>query len=108
MYSKVKVKSKKKTKTNVKRYILGNWLICLALLSWLLLMSLPTPFTFSAINCNSLNMASSLQNIQVGKLYGIVKLRTDVIFLSDVRIKCKNLVSNSENILPGWGLECYA
>jgi len=61
-------------------------------------MSLPTPFTFSAINCNSLNMASSLQNIQVRKLYGIVKLRTDIIFLSDVRIKCKNLVSNSENI----------
>ena len=46
--------------------------------------------SFSSINCNSLNMSQCTSQIQKLKIYGIVKLRTDFIFLSDIRMVCKN------------------
>jgi exonuclease III len=54
--------------------------------------------TFSSINCNSLNMSSSGKHNQVLKVYGITKLRTDIIFLSDIRICSRNRVSCSADI----------
>jgi exonuclease III len=42
--------------------------------------------SFSVINCNSLNMTVSGSFQQKLKVYGIVKLKTDVIFLSDIRL----------------------
>jgi exonuclease III len=43
-------------------------------------------------------MSSAGSNTQYLKLYGIAKLRTDIIFMSDVRICGKNLVSGSDDI----------
>ena len=54
--------------------------------------------TFSGINCNSLNMSASSKHNQLRKIYGITKLKTDIIFLSDIRICNKNLVSGVADI----------
>jgi hypothetical protein len=54
--------------------------------------------SFSSINCNSLNMSSAGKNNQTLKIYGITKLRTDVIFMADIRVKNKNLVSAEEDL----------
>jgi hypothetical protein len=51
--------------------------------------------TFSAINCNSLNMSSIGHNNHLLKIYGITSLRTDIVFLSDVRLCNAMGVSNS-------------
>jgi hypothetical protein len=48
--------------------------------------------TFSSINCNSLNMSNIGSLNHKLKLYGITKLRTDIIFLSDLRL------NNAQNI----------
>jgi hypothetical protein len=46
--------------------------------------------TIACINCNSLN-SSNVSSLHYSmKLYGISKLNTDVIFLSDIRIHGKN------------------
>jgi exonuclease III len=42
--------------------------------------------TFAAINCNSLNMSAMANATHKRKIYGIVKLKTDIIFLSDIRL----------------------
>jgi exonuclease III len=54
--------------------------------------------TLSCINCNSLNVSSSGKFNQYLKIYGITKLRTDIIFLSDIRICGKNRVSFANEI----------
>jgi exonuclease III len=54
--------------------------------------------SFAAINCNLLNMSNSAKWNQSIKIYGITKLKTDVIFLSDVRLSNKNLVSAKDDI----------
>ncbi len=41
---------------------------------------------FSAINCNSLNMSSATKPAQTRKIYAIVKMKSDIIFLSDIRL----------------------
>jgi len=46
--------------------------------------------SFSSINCNSLNLSSANKPTQLKKLYAIAKLRSDVIFLSDVRLSKKS------------------
>jgi exonuclease III len=46
--------------------------------------------TFSAINCNSLNSSTISSLHHKLKIYGISKLKTDVIFLSDIRLQGKN------------------
>ena len=56
-------------------------------------MSILDNLSFSSINCNSLNMSQCTSQIQKLKIYGIVKLRTDFIFLSDIRMVCKNKTS---------------
>jgi len=64
--------------------------------------------TFASINCNSLNMSSSSKLLQHAKLYGAAKLKTDVIFLSDIRLSNRNLVSNFNNIATIFRVNPYA
>jgi exonuclease III len=54
--------------------------------------------SISCINVNSLNMASANKPAQLKKLYGILKLRSDVIFLSDTRMSNRNLVSSITDV----------
>jgi exonuclease III len=56
-------------------------------------------FSVSCINVNSLNMSSSNKPVQLKKIFGIAKLRTDIIFLSDVRISNRNLVSSKNDLV---------
>ena len=42
--------------------------------------------SISAINCNSLNMSNAGKSQHLRKLYGIVRLKTDIILLSDIRL----------------------
>jgi exonuclease III len=43
--------------------------------------------TFSALNCNSLNVSTISSMHQRLKIYGICKLKTDIILLSDIRLQ---------------------
>jgi len=56
------------------------------------------PLSVSALNCNTLNLSSIGSFNHRLKLYGILKLRTDIIILSDVRIKSKTNVSAASSI----------
>ena len=51
--------------------------------------------SITSINCNSLNMSVTSKNNQTKKIYGITKLKSDIIFLSDIRLCNKNLMSAS-------------
>ena len=51
-------------------------------------------FSIACINCNSLNMATVAKNIRMRKFYGIVSLKTDVIFVADIRLCNKNGVGD--------------
>jgi hypothetical protein len=42
--------------------------------------------TISAINCNSFNMGTVTKHARLRKFYGIVSLKTEIIFLSDIRM----------------------
>ena len=42
--------------------------------------------TISSINCNSLNISQDCSKHQMLKIYGITKLKTDIILLSDIRL----------------------
>ena len=53
--------------------------------------------TIASVNCNSLNMSVSSKHNQCKKIYGITKLQTDIILLSDIRLCNKNLVSASND-----------
>ena len=53
--------------------------------------------TVSSINCNSLNMSVTSKHNQLKKIFGITKLKTDVILLSDIRLCNRNLVSASND-----------
>ena len=53
--------------------------------------------SISCINCNSLNMSVSSKHNQIRKIYGITKLKTDIILLSDIRLCNRNLVSASND-----------
>ena len=48
--------------------------------------------TVTSLNCNLLNMSSTGSLNHKMKMYGITRLRSDIIFLSDIRL------SNSENV----------
>jgi len=57
--------------------------------------------TFSSVNCNSLNLASA-REIQEKKLYAILSLKSDIIFLSDIRTSnnsSKDCLTNITNTL---------
>jgi exonuclease III len=43
-------------------------------------------------------MSSAGKNNQTLKIYGITKLRTDIIFLSDIRVRNRNLVSAEDDL----------
>ena len=53
--------------------------------------------SIASINCNSLNMSVSSKHNQIKKIYGITKLKSDIILLSDIRMCNKNLVSASSD-----------
>jgi exonuclease III len=55
--------------------------------------------TFSSINVNSLNMASINKPAQMRKIYGILKLKSDFIMLSDVRISNRNMASSYQELV---------
>ena len=52
----------------------------------------------SSVNCNSLNMSSTASNLHIRKIYGIVKLKTDIIFLSDIRLCNKAGIADMKNL----------
>jgi exonuclease III len=54
--------------------------------------------TVSCINVNSLNMSSANKPIHLKKIFGVVKLKSDIILLSDVRLSNRNLVSSKSDI----------
>jgi hypothetical protein len=56
------------------------------------------PLSLAAINCNSLNMSNAAKWNQTLKICGITKLKSDVIFLSDIRLSNKNMVSSADDI----------
>ena len=53
--------------------------------------------TISSVNCCSLNMSTVTSANQKLKIYGITKLKTDFILMSDIRLGSKN---NGSNNLP--------
>jgi exonuclease III len=63
--------------------------------------------TISAINCNSLNLASRGQLNQKLKIYGICKLRTDVVLLSDVRMSNRHGVTDSKYVRESFRINPY-
>jgi exonuclease III len=52
----------------------------------------------SSLNCNSLNMSQSARWNQTLKICGVTKLKSDIIFVSDIRVSNKNLVSSENDI----------
>jgi hypothetical protein len=54
--------------------------------------------TLATINCNSLNVSDLGSMHHLINMYGIAKLKTDVIFISDVRLCNARGVSNFLNI----------
>jgi exonuclease III len=87
-YSKIRQKFEKKT--------LGtSWVNLIVYLAFIMLDTVTAPYlTFSSINCNSLNVSDLGSLHHLVKLYGIAKLKTDVIFLSDIRLCNAQGVSN--------------
>jgi exonuclease III len=57
----------------------------------------PFPLSVSSINCNSLNMSSTGSFNHKLKMYGITKLRTDIILLCDIRLSNTQNVPQSRN-----------
>ena len=58
--------------------------------------------TFSSLNCNRLNMSTISSVRQKQKIYAITKLKTDFIFLSDIRLgglTHENKITELENSL---------
>ncbi len=50
--------------------------------------------TVALLNCNSLNMATVNKQTKIRKFYGHVSLKTDIIFVSDIRMCNKGGVSD--------------
>jgi len=53
---------------------------------------------FAAVNTNSLNVSSGNKYQQKTKIYGIARMRADIIFLSDIRINETTGLSHKETI----------
>jgi hypothetical protein len=69
------------------------------LASFLYIMTSGNPkLSYSAINCNSLNMSTLGSDYHLLKIHGIVSLQTDIIFLSDIRLCNSAGVSNSKQV----------
>jgi len=54
--------------------------------------------SISSVNCNSLNMSSVTKTLHLRKIYGIVKLKTDIILLSDIRLCNKSGESDLKSL----------
>ena len=63
--------------------------------------------SLATINCNSLNMSNSTGTVQKRKIYGIVKLRTDIILLSDLRLSNRNLTNNIDDLKKKFRVNPY-
>jgi exonuclease III len=87
---------------------LVHGLIYLALVFICPVMADPVPkLTYASINCNSLNMSSVGNNNHLLKIYGITSLRTDIIFLSDVRLCNAMGISNSAVLTDSFRINPY-
>jgi exonuclease III len=53
----------------------------------------------SSLNVNSLNMSHSNQPMQLRKIFGILKLKSDIILIPDVRISNRNLVNSKDDLV---------
>ena len=53
-------------------------------------------------------MSSASKLLQTSKIYGVAKLKTDVIFMADLRLSNKNLVSNQRNIETAFRTNPYS
>jgi exonuclease III len=53
----------------------------------------------SSLNVNSLNMSHSNQPLQLRKIFGILKLKSDIILIQDVRISNRNLVNSKDDLV---------
>jgi exonuclease III len=62
---------------------------------------------FSAINCNSLNISTISSFHHKLKIYGIVKLRTDIILLSDIRLPDANCNVNVKKVETSFLINPY-
>ena len=63
--------------------------------------------SLASVNCNSLNMSNSTCSIQKRKIYGITKLRADIIFLSDIRLSNRNLTNNIDELKKTFRVNPY-
>jgi hypothetical protein len=73
-------------------------------LVFIMLDAVTAPYlTFSTINCKSLNVSDLGLLHHLVKLYGIAKLKTNVIFLSDIRLCNAQGVSNFIKIQDTFG-----
>ena len=68
---------------------------------------MPINLTFATVNCNSLNMSNSAGSIQKRKIFGITKLRSDIIFLSDLRLSNRNLTNNIDELKKTFRVNPY-
>jgi exonuclease III len=72
----------------------------------------PNPSTapkisYAAINCNSLNMSTLGSDNHLLKIHGIVSLKTDVIFLSDIRLCNSSGTSNINAVTESFRCNPY-
>jgi exonuclease III len=85
----------KESKLDLFQFFYSNFIL-------IVLMNLIPPsishLTFASINCNSLNMSEQSSIHHLIKLYGVVKLKTDIIFMSDIRLCNARGISNSIKI----------
>jgi hypothetical protein len=54
--------------------------------------------SYGSINCNSLNNSECNKDVHKLKIYGITKLKTDVIFLSDIRLSNRSSVTDTASV----------
>jgi len=52
----------------------------------------------ASINCNSLNVSHLHNNLQKTKLYGITKIKADIILLCDIRLSNRSKISSASDI----------
>jgi hypothetical protein len=61
-------------------------------------LSMNSGLTFASINCNSLNCSVASRSNQNLKINGITKLGSDIIFIADLRLSTRNLVSCADEV----------
>lgn len=61
--------------------------------------------SFGSINCNSLNITTNSSFQKNLKLYGICKLKSDIIFLSDIRLNTNNGLAKANDVEKNFHLQ---